>query len=160
MVQPFVANLQALGVDARLNRVDTAQYVERTRSFDFDIITDHLALGYEPGSGLAQTFGSEEAAISVFNTPGVADPGVDALIEVIRNADSRDEMVPAVRALDRVLRAMKIVAPQWFKDVHTVAYFDMFEHPEALPPYDLGYLDFWWFNPDKHQALQAAGALR
>jgi microcin C transport system substrate-binding protein len=160
VVQPFVANLKALGVDAMLNRVDTAQYIERTRSMDFDIITDHLSLGYEPGSGLAQKFGSLEANNSVFNTPGLADPAVDALIDVIRNAQTREDMVPAVQALDRVMRAMKIVVPQWYKDVHTVAYFDMYEHPETLPPYDLGYLDFWWFDADKHAALKAAGALR
>ncbi len=160
VVQPFVANLEALGVAATLNRVDNAQYVERTRNMDFDIITDHLALGYEPGSGLEQKFGSKEANNSVFNTPGLADPAVDALIDVIRNAQTREEMVPAVQALDRVMRAMKIVTPQWYKDVHTVAYFNMFEHPENLPPYDLGYLDFWWFDADKHAALKQAGALR
>lgn len=160
VVQPFVSNLQAIGVEARLNRVDTAQYIERTRSMDFDIITDHLSLGYEPGSGLEQKFGSKEANNSVFNTPGLADPAVDALIDVIRNAQTRDEMVPAVRALDRVMRAMKIVVPQWYKDVHTVAYFDMFEHPDTMPPYDLGYLDFWWFDEGKAAALKAAGALR
>ena len=160
VVQPFVANLKALGIDATLNRVDSAQYVERTRSMDFDIITDHLAFGYEPGSGLAQKFGSEDANNSVFNTPGLADPAVDALIDVIRNAQTREEMVPAVRALDRVMRAMRITVPQWYKNVHTVAYFNMFEHPETMPPYDLGYLDFWWFDADKHAALKAAGALR
>ncbi len=160
VVQPFVANLKALGIDATLNRVDSAQYVERTRSMDFDIITDHLAFGYEPGSGLAQKFGSEDANNSVFNTPGLADPAVDALIDVIRNAQTREEMVPAVRALDRVMRAMRITVPQWYKNVHTVAYFNMFEHPETMPPYDLGYLDFWWFDADKHAALKAAGVLR
>jgi microcin C transport system substrate-binding protein len=41
-----------------------------------------------------------------------------------------------------------------------VAYFDMYEHPDPLPPYALGQLDFWWFNAEKAAALRAAGAIR
>ncbi|RME17385.1 MAG: ABC transporter substrate-binding protein [Alphaproteobacteria bacterium] len=158
--QPFIENLKALGVDAVLNRVDTAQYVERARSFDFDLITDHLSIGYEAGSGLEQMFGSKEADISLFNTAGLAHPAVDALIEVAKNARSREEMIAAMRALDRTLRALRFTVPQWYKDVHTVAYYDMFEHPETIAPYNLGYLDYWWFNEEKYQALKASGALR
>ncbi len=160
VIQPFVANLKSLGVDAKLNRVDTAQYIERSRSFDFDIMTDHLSIGYEAGSGLEQAFGSREAEYSLFNPAGIAHPAVDAIIKVAANAESRDEMVAGMKALDRTLRALKFVVPQWFKDKHTVAYYDMFEHPGTIPPYDLGYLDFWWFNEEKHAALKASGALR
>lgn len=160
VVQPFVENLKALGVDARLNRVDTAQYIERTRSFDYDIITDHLSIGYEAGSGLEQSFGSAEADFSLFNPAGVAHPAIDALIKVASNAETRDDMIAAMKALDRTMRALRFVTPQWFKDVYTVAYYDMFEHPETIPPYDLGYLDFWWFNADKAAALKASGTLR
>jgi microcin C transport system substrate-binding protein len=66
----------------------------------------------------------------------------------------------ATKALDRVLRAERIWVPEWNKNTHTVAYYDMFEHPEALPPYALGELDFWWYNPEKAAALKASGALR
>lgn len=159
VINPYVENLLRLGVEAKLNRVDNAQFVDRRYDFDFDIIIDHLAVGYEPGGNLAQRFGAADMEVSVFNTAGVADPAVDALIEIIRNATTKDELVVAVQALDRVMRAMRFWTPQWYKDVHTVAYFDMFEHPEQLPPYELGYLDFWWFNADKYNALKAAGAL-
>jgi len=159
VINPYVENLSRLGVEAVLNRVDNAQYVDRRYAFDYDIITDHMGVGYEPGGNLAQALGSAEMEVSVFNSPGVADPAVDALIEVIRNADTKDELVVGVKALDRVMRAMKFWVPQWYKDVYTVAYFDMFEHPDPLPPYDLGYLDFWWVNADKAAALKAAGAL-
>jgi len=160
VIQPYVANLKSLGVDASLNRVDTAQYIERSRSFDFDMMTDHLSIGYEAGSGLEQSFGSREAEFSLFNPAGIAHPAVDALIKVAANSETREDMVVAMRALDRTLRALKFVVPQWFKDKHTVAYYDMFEHPETMPPYDLGYLDFWWFNEENHAALIASGALR
>ena len=160
IVNPYVDNLRKIGVDAKLDRVDNAQWVDRRYAFDYDMVNDSLALGYEPGSNLAQMFGSEDADDSVFNSPGLKDPAVDALIEVIRRAETKEELDPAVSALDRVLRAIRFWVPQWYKDVYTVAYFDMFEHPENLPPYSLGYLDFWWVNQDKAEALKAAGALR
>ncbi|MHA6266016.1 extracellular solute-binding protein [Aliiroseovarius sp. CAU 1755] len=160
VINPYVENLRNIGVDAILNRVDTSQFVDRRYAFDYDIITDQLAFGYEPGSNLAQSFGSKEAAVSVFNSPGVADPAVDELIDMIRNAQSKEDLVIAARALDRVMRALKIMVPQWYKDKHTVAYYDQFEHPDPLPPYDLGYLDFWWFNADKAAKLKADGVLR
>jgi microcin C transport system substrate-binding protein len=50
--------------------------------------------------------------------------------------------------------------PQWYKATHTLAYYDIFEHPENLPPYALGELDFWWYNADKADALRASGALK
>ncbi len=160
IINPYVDNLRKIGVDAVLNRVDNAQWVDRRYAFDYDLVIDNLALGYEPGSGLAQMFGSADADVSVFNSPGLKNEAVDALIEVIRNAETKEQLIPAVKALDRVLRALRFWVPQWYKDVHTVAYFDMFEYPENLPPYDLGYLDFWWYNAEKAEALKAAGALR
>jgi microcin C transport system substrate-binding protein len=52
------------------------------------------------------------------------------------------------------------MVPQWYKPVHTVAYYDMYGKPETIPPLDLGYLDFWWYDADKHEALKDAGVLR
>ena len=160
IINPFVDNLKSIGIDALLNRVDPAQWVDRRYAFDYDMVTGSLSLGYEPGSGAEQMFGSAEADVSVFNAMGLKNEAVDALIEVIRNTETQEELVPAVKALDRVLRAERFVVPQWFKDKHTVAYFDMFEHPDPLPPYGLGNLDLWWFNQDKYDALRAAGVLR
>ncbi len=71
----------------------------------------------------------------MFNSIGLSDPAVDRLIEVVIAAETREEMTAAVRALDRVLRAKRFWVPQWYKDAHTVAYYDMYEHPEPLPPY-------------------------
>ena len=159
IVNPFVENLISLGVNAKLNRIDYAQYTNRTRSFDFDIVTDQFRMSYEPGSGLKQYFGSETAKESLFNSMGVSSPAIDRLIDIISDVSSKADLRVAVRALDRVLRAEKFWIPQWYKDVHTVAYFDMFEHPEPLPPYSLGYLDFWWVNPEKEAKLKAEGAL-
>jgi microcin C transport system substrate-binding protein len=91
---------------------------------------------------------------------GLQSEAVDALIAHIIAAESEEEMATAVRALDRVLRAYRFWVPQWYKDVHTVAYYDMYEHPDPLPPYALGQLDFWWYNAERAEELRAAGALR
>ncbi|MFY0692881.1 MAG: ABC transporter substrate-binding protein [Paracoccaceae bacterium] len=159
IVNPYVENLRRLGLNAKLNRIDPAQYTNRTRDFDFDIITDQFPMTYEPGSTLQQYFGSATADESLFNAMGIKSAAVDRLIEVISAADSKKDLNTAVHALDRVLRAERFWVPQWFKDTHTVAYFDMYEYPENLPPYDLGFLDFWWVNPEKEAALKAKGAL-
>lgn len=157
---PFVENLKRLGIDASLNRVDPAQENERQRKYDFDMTTHNGRMALEPSTGLKQWFGSEGVDESSRNLMGVADPAVDALIEHVIAAQSKAELKTAVHALDRVLRAKKFWVPQWFKSVHTVAYYDMFEYPTPLPDYARGELDFWWYNAEKHEALKAAGALR
>ncbi|MCE6950522.1 extracellular solute-binding protein [Cereibacter sphaeroides] len=162
VINPYVENLRALGIDAVMTRVDNAQMESRTRppSFDYDIATGNARTNYISGSELKQYYGSETADVSSFNMMGLKSPAVDRMIEVVLAAKSSDELVTATKALDRVLRLERFWVPQWYKASHTVAYYDMYEHPETLPPYALGELDFWWFNPDKAQALRASGALR
>ncbi len=78
--------------------------------------------------------------------------------EKVEQAKSREELNTAVRALDRSLRALHIWIPQWFNSTYRVAYLDVYEHPENIPPYALGQMDFWWYNADKAKKLQAEGA--
>lgn len=158
VINPYVENLRSLGVDAVHERVDNAQSINRERSYDFDIATTHFPMDFIPGSELKQFFGSETAQTSTRNMMGLEDPAVDALIEHVLAANAQDELHTAVKALDRVLRAKRFWVPQWYKDAHTVAYYDMFEHPENLPPYSLGNLDIWWYNAEKAEKLKAAGA--
>jgi microcin C transport system substrate-binding protein len=158
IINPYVENLQAIGVNAVLNRVDNAQFSQRQRDADFDIITDHFPMSYEPGTSLRQYFGTLGADESLFNSAGLADEGVDALLEVVINAETREEMEVAVSALDRVLRAHVFRVPQWFNDSHWVAYYDYYRYPEELPPYALGFLDFWWIDAEAEAELRAAGA--
>jgi microcin C transport system substrate-binding protein len=162
IINPYVENLRRLGVDAVHSRVDNAQMEARERppSYDFDIVTGNARGSLLPGADLKQYYGSETADVSAFNLMGLKSPAVDRLIEAVIAADSRESLRDATRALDRVLRAERFWVPQWYKNVHTVAYYDMFEHPPELPPFDLGETDFWWFNPEKAAALRAAGVLR
>lgn len=161
VINPYVENLKRLGIDARHVRVDNAQAEARERppNFDFDLVTAFVPTGYIPGTELRQYFGSENADDDVFNKMGLRDPAVDRLIEVVLAAETEEDLHASIRALDRVLRSLKFWVPQWNKDTHTVAYFDMYGYPEDLPPYSLGNLDFWWWDADKAAALEAAGAL-
>ena len=158
IINPYVENLTAIGVNAFMNRIDNAQFTQRERDYDFDIITDHFPMSYEPGSGLRQYFGSATANDSVFNPAGVADPAIDVLVEAVVDAETQEDLNTAVHALDRVLRWERFRVPQWYNPNHWVAYYDMYRYPENLPPYSLGFLDFWWIDPDAEAALREAGA--
>ena len=158
IIEPFIQNLISLGVNAKHTKIDNAQMTERERSFDFDIVTGNFPMSFTPGSGLKQYFGSETADVSIFNKAGIKSDVIDELIEVVMSAKTRQELKISVRALDRVLRSYYFWIPQWYKNVHTVAYYDFYEHPENLPPYDMGLLDFWWMNEKKFTDLKEKGA--
>lgn len=160
LVTPFMENLKQLGLQADMQLLDTAQYVERRRAGDFDMTYQRFSMPFEPSLGMEQWFGSKTASDSSRNIMRLRDPGVDALVAHVVNADSLAGLRTAVHALDRVLRAVGFDVPMYYNPDHWVAYFDMYEHPETLPPFALGYLDFWWFNADKAQKLRAAGAFR
>ncbi|MCY4543554.1 MAG: extracellular solute-binding protein [Rhodobacteraceae bacterium] len=157
VINPYVENLKQLGVNARFNLIDAAQYTQRERDRDFDVITGSFRMGYEPGAGLRQYLGSEHVD-GVFNDAGLANEAVDQLIDHVIDAETAEEIKVAVHALDRTLRSLKFWVPQWYRDFYTVAYYDIFEHPENLPPYGLGLLDIWWFDPVRAAELEQIGA--
>ena len=159
ITNPMIENMKSLGIDARLNRVDPAQEMERSRSFDFDVTTHSMRMSLEPSSGLEQYFGTKAMDESSRNLMGLSDPAVDALIDLVVRSENKEELNLRIRVLDRVLRAKRFWIPQWFKSVHTVAYYDQYEHPDPLPPYALGEMDFWWYNSQKGSKLKAAGVL-
>ncbi len=159
-VENFMSNLTAMGIDAVLEKVDSSQYTLRERDRDYDLVFDQYAAFLGTGTGLMQRFGSEDAAYSLFNPAGLASPLVDAIIEASLRAETSEQETATLKALDRALRYEFIMIPVWYKATHWAAYYDQYEHPEVIPPFALGYLDFWWYNADKGEALRAAGALR
>jgi len=159
IINPYVENLRNIGVDARLTRVDSAQMTERERSFDFDMITDQYPMNEEPGSGLRQYFHSVQGDGSLFNPAGVSNPAIDVLVEAAVAAETQEDLNVAVRALDRVLRWERFRVPQWTNSSYWFAYYDMYRHPEELPPLSSGFLDLWWIDADAEAALRADGAL-
>ena len=152
---PYLRNLQAIGVQATIRRVDPAQYERRVKAFDFDIITQRFVMGLTPGLELKNFFGSEAAMTDgSFNLAGINDPVVDALIGKVLEAGSRRELITATRALDRVLRAGHYWVPHWYKAAHHVVYWDKFARPAIKPKYDRGIVDTWWYDPEKAAKLR------
>jgi microcin C transport system substrate-binding protein len=158
IVNPFVENLRRLGIDAKLDRVDIAQYQERRRNGDWDLVNHTFGMSFEPGDSLKQWYASITAEDSSRNLMYLKNPAVDRLIDVVVEAKTLDELRTATHALDRVLRSLGFWVPQWFKDVHTVAYYDVYRHPDPLPPYALGAEDLWWWDAEAAERLKAQGA--
>lgn len=154
VVQPYVANLKRIGVNATIRRVDPAQFQRRVKSFDFDVTTQRYSLRLTPGVELRSYWTTESAKMDgSTNLAGIADPVVDSLIDKVIGAKSRAELITATRAIDRVLRAGHYWVPHWYKASHNVAYWDKFSRPQTPPKYDPGVLDTWWFDSDKAAAL-------
>lgn len=159
-MENFVSNVKKLGIDITLEKVDSSQYTARERDRDYDLVYDSYPAILGVGTGFRQFFGSAASAFSLFNPAGLASPMIDAIIEAALGATNREEENTSVMALDRALRHEAIMIPLWYKPNHWVAFYDMYEYPDILPPYGLGYLDFWWYNEEKAAALIASGALR
>ena len=160
VMENYVANVKTLGIDITFEKVDSAQYTTRERDRDYDLVFDSYGAFLGTGTGLMQRYGSEAAAFSLFNPAGLASPLVDAIIDRSLNATTREEEQASLTALDRALRYEFIMIPVWYNPSHWVAFYDQYEHPEEIPPFALGQLDFWWYNQDNADALRAAGALR
>lgn len=158
IINPYVENLKRVGIDARLEMVDPAQNQQRIKDRDYDVIPARLVMSLTPGLELRQIFSCDAAKErDTANYSGVCDPVVDALIEKVIAADSRENMEVAVRALDRVLRSKHIWVPNWYKASYNVAYWDIFGKPDVKPLYSRGDA-YWWLDQEKYDALKADGA--
>ncbi|QFU17435.1 extracellular solute-binding protein [Microvirga thermotolerans] len=153
-VQPFQANLKRLGINAQSRIVDAAQYQRRMESYDFDITSRALTGSTTPGDSLRVVYGSQAGrSPGSYNIAGIDDPAVDALIDVIGSAKTRQELVTACRALDRVLRAGHYWVPMWFKPADWVAYWDMFSRPATKPKLSSGAPGTWWYDAEKARRI-------
>jgi len=153
ITNPYIQNLERLGIDATLRQVDRPQYQRRVEEYDYDIIVARLSFTMTPGPSLPTTFGSEAAdQPATSNFAGIKDPVVDALLETVQAANTRDELYAALRATDRVMRSNFYWVPQWSKASHTLAYADKFGFPETKPLLSRGVYDTWWIDPAKAEA--------
>ena len=161
---PYIKNLAVLGIEANLRLVDPVQYRARVEDFDFDISIERFSMSATPGDALRPFFSSQAAQTKgSYNLAGIANPAIDALIEQIIGADNRADLTFACRALDRVFRAGRYWVPQWYRANHPVAYWDVFDHPERLPRYQIdnysssvGERTLWWADPAKLAKLEQA----
>lgn len=160
VVNPFLNNLETLGIQAKMDKVDTAQYVERRRSGDFDLANQGIQMGFEPSLGLFQWFGSATADNSSRNLMRLREPAVDQILDKVLQAKTLEELTASVHALDRTLRFLRFDIPLWYNDKSFVAYYDIYRHPEELPLLALGHTDFWWYDAEAAERLKQAGVLR
>jgi microcin C transport system substrate-binding protein len=152
---PFIRNLERIGIKATIRKVDPAQYNRRMDDFDFDITISRKSMSKTPGVELRDYFHSSSAhSKGSKNTSGVDSPVIDSLIDSIERATGRAQLTDAVKALDRVLRAMHIWVPQWHKGSHTIAYWDIYDRPPLKPEYARGVIDLWWIDKEKHARLK------
>ncbi|MEM9734480.1 MAG: extracellular solute-binding protein [Pseudomonadota bacterium] len=151
---PWINSLRRLGIDATFRVVDVSQYIQRVRSFDYDVISSGIRQSQSPGNEQRSYWSSEAAdQPGSRNLFGAKDKTIDALIERIIFAKDRAELVATTKALDRVLLFNYYTVPQWYLDTSRVAYWDKFEIPKPQPSY-LGIdLESWWINPEKAKAL-------
>jgi microcin C transport system substrate-binding protein len=149
---PWVDNLKRLGVAASIRIVDTAQYQNRIDNFDFDVTTELWAQSDSPGNEQRDMWGSAVADVpGSSNVAGIKDPVVDALIDKLIAAESREDLEAAVRALDRVLLWGQYVVPHFVNDSYWVAYQNKFSRPEILPEEAPDFFA-WWIDPSKPAA--------
>jgi microcin C transport system substrate-binding protein len=147
----YKPNLERLGIAVNVRTVDSIQYQNRTQNFDFDITVDLWAQSLSPGNEQRDFWGSKAAdQTGSRNTAGIKNPAVDALIERVIFAKSRNELVAATHALDRVLLWNSYVVPLFSYSKVRYARWDRFSHADPLPKYGAGALPtLWWWDEAK-----------
>ncbi len=144
VIQPWLRNLEALGIEASYRSVDPASFKERLDKFDFDVTLFVLPQNTFPGVELIEYLHSDSANLSGGrNYAGIQDPVVDALISKVLSATTLEDYRAALRALDRVLLWRHYTIPHWYLGRHRLAWWNRFERPDAPMPYILG-TETWW----------------
>ena len=153
-VLPYAKSLARIGIDMSIRTMDAAQYQNKLRQRDFEMATILWPQSLSPGNEQNSYWGSQAAdQPQSRNYAGIKDPGVDALIERIILAQSREELVAATKALDRVLLHHNFVIPQFHSPSLRTVRWDRFGHPETIPPYGTGFPSLWWSDPDQAERV-------
>jgi microcin C transport system substrate-binding protein len=147
----FKPSLERLGITVSVRTIDTSQYENRLRQWDFDIIINSWAQSLSPGNEQRGFWGSQAAdQPGSRNLIGIKNPAVDALIDRVIFAKSRAELVAATKALDRVLLWNFYVVPQWTYGKQRTARWDRFGHPDTMPKYAASaFPTVWWWDAAK-----------
>lgn len=155
--QPFLRNLERLGIKANLRIIDTSQFKNRTDAFDFDMTIAVFSQPLSPGNEEREYWESTRADVKGSNNLiGVKDPVVDGLLDKLVHAQSRQDLITACRALDRVLLWQYYVIPHWHIGTYRIAYWDKFGQPATPPKYGLAVNDTWWIDSAKMAKIEAA----
>lgn len=153
----YKQTLDRLGIAVTVRTVDSSQYENRIRNFDFDAITDVWQQSLSPGNEQREYWGSAAAdRPGSQNTIGIKDAAIDKLIDRIIFAKDRDTLVAATRALDRVLLWHHFVVPQFYRPEIWIAHWNRFSFPNPTPDYSPGYPDLWWWDAEKAATVKRA----
>ncbi|MFO1433735.1 MAG: extracellular solute-binding protein [Candidatus Competibacteraceae bacterium] len=154
IVLPFVGNLKRLGIEASVRTVDSSQYINRVRNFDFDMVVQRWGQSLSPGNEQRDYWGSQAATLpDSRNIVGIKDPAIDRLIELVIAAPDRQALITRVHALDRVLLWNYFVIPHWHLPYERIAYWDKLGRPE-ITPIQGPQLNTWWVDPQKAATLE------
>jgi peptide/nickel transport system substrate-binding protein len=136
--------LAKLGIAVSVRLVDSAQYLQRQQTYDFDVILQSYTSSLSPGAEQVGRWGSASRDFDgTYNFAGVSNPAIDALLDKLVNVRSREDFVAVVRAYDRVLLSGFYVVPLFHQPRQWVARWKHVAHPEKTPIY--GYqLPTWW----------------
>ena len=147
----YKPSLERLGIAVSVRTVDPTQYENRTRDWDFDVVTNSWGESQSPGNEQREFWSSKTAGIAGSrNIAGIKNPAIDKLIERVIYARDRDDLVAATKALDRVLLWNHYVVPQWTYTKVRTARWDRFGRPSELPRYgQSGFPFIWWYDADK-----------
>jgi microcin C transport system substrate-binding protein len=146
VVAPMLKNLEKMGIETSIRIVDVSQYINRMRSFDFDMMVYSYGQSNSPGNEQREFWHSSMADIEGSrNLMGVKNPAIDALIDQVIAAPDREQLVLRTRALDRALQWNHYLIPQFHISSYRVAYWDKFAMPDIRPQYSLGF-DSWWLK--------------
>ena len=143
----FAHHLLRAGIRARVRMVDAVQYEQRRQTFDFDMLRYSWSESLSPGNEQSFYWGSAAAdEPGSRNYMGVHSKAVDAMIGALLAAESREDFVAAVRALDRVLMSGVFVVPLFHLPEQWVARWAHIQRPAATSL--SGYLpETWWHQP-------------
>ncbi len=147
----YKSSLERLGITVSVRTVDEAQYENRVRNWDFDIVTFAWGESLLPGDEQRGFWGSQAAdQPGSYNVIGIKNQAVDAMIEKIATARSHEVLVAATRALDRILLWNHYVVPQWAYGKLRTARWDRFSRPNLLPKYGIAaFPTLWWWDKAK-----------
>ena len=153
IVDIYVESLKRLGLEPDVTAVDSAQFKERTAAYDFDMVWYQWGLSLSPGNEQLGYWGPDGVETpGTRNLMGADDPAIPAMIDAMLTAETQDDYVAAVRALDRVLTAGRYVVPIWHNPISFIAHDADLAYPaDRLPIYGdwIGFQpDIWWFEPE------------
>ena len=146
---PFINNLQKIGITATFRNVDVNVFKNRLDNFDFDVAIITFPISQLPGNEQKDFWGSDAADIKgSSNLLGIKNPVIDELLQSLVSAQTKEEYVSYIKALDRVLLNNHYMIMQWYSPYQRVAYRNRFAKKQT--DLKVGFSpNTWWIKEEK-----------